>query len=682
VKLAGLSNLAQTLKPQAAAKGTSLKDAKASSFEEVLGKERSLRESSTSDSRVRKPEQERSEVRKPEARAEQNRPEPKQANQGRSETPAQTNQERSPNNERSRERSPEPRAASTDPIRSPDSSGNAQATDVNVVEGNGLDAGTMPGQGLPPSVTNPLNDRVGVPTLVMGQGAAKAGMLGKGPEEGGVDSLTRRVVWNDFLRKMKDEFGVSAEDVLQAFGSLSDEELAQPPAESVDKVILALGLNDQQSVIAKQYFQDLIAKTQSRSIGEELNGSSKQIRLSLMTEREMQRKALDRSLVQMNSNFFMNGGMPPGARPIMPAPNMETPAVPNSIKTSESQDANAHPSLAALTPDFAAPPIGEAVTSTANAVTPPMAAPVAALGKAPVSPQQRALDELTAQMQPVDSKDKSVDQLLQKFMQGQAPLGGAKGMSAAAAAPAMEAASAANAAASAAPAGPTISASALNGLLAALDADSSGSEESGQEFSDANYMNAPLAAAGSKLDAPIASAQDFQAALGQVKPGAPMDVPELVQQAQLMVRDGGGEMKVTLNQEGLGEVAMRVSVDQGKVNVQMITESDEAKKLIERGLSELKSSLTSNNLQVSDIKIDTATNLGKQLEQQYQDAQRQMTQSGWEQFRQDNQGWRRGFFDTASARVYKGQGEAPRDVQAPTGPASRRAGSQRLNLVA
>ncbi|MBX3023129.1 MAG: flagellar hook-length control protein FliK [Bdellovibrionales bacterium] len=615
VNIAGLNNLLAT-KPQTAAKGTSSKDSKGSSFEDVLGQAKS------------------SEL--PETRATRN--------------------EQAPPRETQRaEQQPEPNA-----------------------EQKGLDSAGLPNT-LPPSIGTPVNERVMSGPMLASPPLANKAMLGKAVAgEENVDSLTRRVVWNDFLRKMKDEFGVSAEDVLQAFGSLSDEDLAKPPTETVDKVVMALGLNDQQSVLAKQYFQDLIQKTQSRSIGEELTASSKQINLSLMSEREMQRKAMERSLGQMNSNFFMTG---PNARPQV-APNMETPLQANSVKLSSQEIPVADgktPSLAALTPNL--DPMAVPLPSAPSPAPVAQAAPL----KAAMAPQQPNLDQLTAQMQPVTPQDKSVDQLLQKFMQGQSPLPEAKGMRAAVS-QAVAASTAMTANAAAAPT-PALSASTMNGLLAALDkgisGDGDGEEESGSDFTDASFLNMPIHDANSKLNAPIGSGNDFQAQLGLVKPEATMAPADLVEQAQVMVRDGGGEMKVTLNQEGLGEVAMKVSVDQGKVNVQMITESDEAKKLIERQLNELKTSLTHNHLQVTDIKVDTATNMGKQMEQQYQDAQRQMAQASWEQFRQDNQGWRRSFFDTASARQYKGQSEAPRDVQAPTSAASRRAaGSRRLDLVA
>lgn len=161
-----------------------------------------------------------------------------------------------------------------------------------------------------------------------------------------------------------------------------------------------------------------------------------------------------------------------------------------------------------------------------------------------------------------------------------------------------------------------------------------------------------------------------------------MTIPDLVQQAHVMVKDGGGEMKVTLHPDGLGEVAMRVSVDGGRVNVQMITESDAAKKLIEHQIGDLKSSLTAQHLQVDGIKVDTATNLGKQLEQQYQDAQRQQAHQNLEQFRQDTGGWKRSFFETASVNPYAGQAQLPRDVHAPSASSVKRPSERRLDLVA
>jgi flagellar hook-length control protein FliK len=298
------------------------------------------------------------------------------------------------------------------------------------------------------------------------------------------------------------------------------------------------------------------------------------------------------------------------------------------------------------------------------------------------------INEAVAQMQPVapgtadtSAKAPDIDALVKKFMAGQAQPA-ARMAADSAAAPVAPAVPMANMNSSAPAAESAAAASLATAALAKLvSMPAAGNEDSAdyQEYtSEAAYLGA---LAGAEQGGKAAVPSEFQAQLSNAgAPAQPMAVPDLIQNAQVMVRDGGGEMKVTLTPDGLGEVAMRVSVNEGKVSVQMITESDEAKKLIERQLGELKTSLISQNLNVDGIKVDTATNLGKQMEQQYQDAQRQMAQQNLEQFRQDQQGWRRSFFETPALKVYKGQSEAPRDI--PVAPSSKRAHSRRLDLVA
>ena len=102
-------------------------------------------------------------------------------------------------------------------------------------------------------------------------------------------------------------------------------------------------------------------------------------------------------------------------------------------------------------------------------------------------------------------------------------------------------------------------------------------------------------------------------------------------------------------------------------------------------LGELKNGLANNHLTVDTIKIDTASSMGKQLEQQYHEAQRQAAHQNLEQFRQDNQGWRRSFFDTPAVRNYNSQNQAPTDVGSAgkSSTAGRRGvNSRRLDLVA
>jgi flagellar hook-length control protein FliK len=652
VNIAGLNNLALTAKPQAAAKGGKASkeketSEKSSSFGDVLG---------------------------------QTQPQSSQAQSNR-QAPAQNEKEKR-----------------SDDLSEPQ-----------------VDADSMPSSQIPSSPTmgdrwSPSpNQQVGVPTA---PGKTLNNAAANSPDEKQVDALTRRVVWNDFLRKMKEDLGVSAEDVLKAFSSLSTEDLAKPPMQNVDKIVMALGLNDQQAMMARQYFNELIQKTQSRSLGEELQTSGKQIGLTLMTQREAQLKAQQAGVERMNENFFLKG---PYARPAVEksaspvsdrlnglqgeVPNGNNPALAMTPDLSEGALAQTPPPR---TPGMTEPTLGQRPQMSEEEDSSPVGAAPAPSARAATKPavagQTSKFDAMTAKMQPVapsTPSDRSIDQLVQKFTSNQAQ-SSQSASAARAKAQALQAMAAAPAAAAASTAAPTVtapmaaapmSAHSLNDLLATLKDGDTGSDDKDGSGADASYLNTPLTNAESKLNQPIHTGQDFQAQLQQVKPDAPMTVPDLVQQAQVMVRGGGGEMKVTMHPDGLGEVAMKVNVENGKVNVQMITESDEAKKLIERQLSDLKSSLTQNHLQVSDIKVDTATNLGKQLEQQYHDAQRQSTQAQWEQFRQDSQGWRRSFFDIPTAKPFNGQGDAPRDVSAPTSnnsysAKSRSNASRRLDLVA
>ncbi|MGZ3721479.1 MAG: flagellar hook-length control protein FliK [Bdellovibrionales bacterium] len=491
------------------------------------------------------------------------------------------------------------------------------------------------------------------------------------------NTLTRRVVWNDFLRKMND-LGVSAEDVLHAFGSLSEKDLAQPPEMSMDKIVSALGLNGQQATLAKQYFGDLIAKTKSKSFGEELSASHKQLSLSLMSQRDLQRKNLLKSIDNLGNSFFMNKTSLPEAKADTQAQMvMGEDGKPIAIPLPDAQAQNfsqmENPNM--LTANGLALPGVPSGLPQANSV-------VDAEAPAVASVKGGELNRLSEQMQAPAAEDKkSIDQLIKNFTSRQLKSPEA----AMAAAPAVAAAASAPGSVAAPAAMPAGALAAMNSIFGGGGKDKSGAgEDSGDDQGGANGINSALMPQNHLANSEGVKGE-FQATMAKA-PGAPqqMAVPELVQQAQLMVRDGGGDMKVTLHPDGMGEVALRVSVTDGKVNVQMITESDEAKRMIERSIGDLKTGLGNNHLQVDSIKVDTATNLGKQLEQQYHEAARQQAQQSMEQFRQEGGGqWRRSFFDTGVVNPYRTQGDAPRDSSAPASARARSTdGSRRLDLVA
>ena len=547
---------------------------------------------------------------------------------------------------------------------------------------------TLPSASPAPAVSaSPVGDRLAYAQNVVANPLAK--MQPAPVKDDGVDALTRRAVWTDFLRKMKDDLGVGAEDMMDAFASLSPEDLAKPPEQTVDKVVVALGLQDQQALLARQYLNDLIHKTQSKSLGEELNASQKQISLTLMSQRELDRKALERSLDMMNRNFFKSQAPAHASQKAVQDKEVQASDIPTGDEEQVLQDSIA--AFMARNRDESTP--AAPTRDAAPNVTDNQTAPTQQL----VDPKEASkINKLVERMQaskkdePADTDSSQIDQLIQKFVAPQAAMKTQSSQASTLRNPQAQEAqvmpdAAANAKAAPAPV-LNIPTNALKGLFGGdLNQGDTAAGDDSDASADTSHMGSILNS-DTRAQGLSAKAGDFQSAVTQNQQGPqPMTVPDLVKQAQIMVRDGGGEMKVTMHPEGLGEVAMRVTVEKGKVGVQMITESDEAKKLIERQLGDLKASLNSNHLHLDNIKIDTATNLGKQLEQQYQDAQRQQAHMQWEQFRQDQPGggWKQSFFDINSIRqAYQSDSQAPRDAKAPAATRARSSGSRRLDLVA
>ncbi len=98
--------------------------------------------------------------------------------------------------------------------------------------------------------------------------------------------------------------------------------------------------------------------------------------------------------------------------------------------------------------------------------------------------------------------------------------------------------------------------------------------------------------------------------LNKLEENHEQNVKEVMNQAQYLVKKGGGEMNVKLSPDGLAEVQLKVIVLDGKVNIEMVTQDKAVKKLMEDSLSELKSGLAAHHLSIEHVKISSvnATN--------------------------------------------------------------------------
>ncbi|NUN06359.1 MAG: flagellar hook-length control protein FliK [Bdellovibrio sp.] len=149
-------------------------------------------------------------------------------------------------------------------------------------------------------------------------------------------------------------------------------------------------------------------------------------------------------------------------------------------------------------------------------------------------------------------------------------------------------------------------------------------------------------------------------------------VKQLMNQAQYLIKKGGGEMKVQMTPEGMGTIHLKVMLQDGKVNMQMSADTQEAKKTIESSLAELKTSLAAHKLSMENVKVDvvgaastdTAAQNQTDLTGQNQRDQNQQTRQFWNQFNDNfgSQGRKESFMEMPNLRGY---GAKTRDPMQP-----------------
>lgn len=174
---------------------------------------------------------------------------------------------------------------------------------------------------------------------------------------------------------------------------------------------------------------------------------------------------------------------------------------------------------------------------------------------------------------------------------------------------------------------------------------------------------------------------------------ADRNIQNVMQQAQYLVKNGGGEMKVKMTPEGLGEIQLRVELKEGRIQLHMMAENKETKRMLESGISELKDSLSMQKINLDSVKIDSVvkTNVDVQTQNQNHSSQNQNpsqdsrdTRQFWNQF-QDQFGGRpqrEALFEPPKPKGYA-QTKSSTIAPAESSASSRSKGkSTSLNLVA
>ncbi|AZZ37864.1 hypothetical protein CIK05_14000 [Bdellovibrio sp. qaytius] len=164
------------------------------------------------------------------------------------------------------------------------------------------------------------------------------------------------------------------------------------------------------------------------------------------------------------------------------------------------------------------------------------------------------------------------------------------------------------------------------------DKENSSGERGGQQqglakFDGSNDLAAQVSALHTgqrSFQSHIGTTEAAAGAAATAKPNGDTDamkdanVREVMNQAKYLVTAGGGEMTVKMTPEGMGEVNLKVMLDNGKINIEMNAQDKSVKKMLEDNLSDLKSSLATHQMRVEHVKINNVTAVDTNNQAQFQ----------------------------------------------------------------
>lgn len=487
-------------------------------------------------------------------------------------------------------------------------------------------------------------------------GSVKAKKVGEKVGKKSEDSSqTREQVMLQFMDSMESEFNIPPARIAEAMTNLSEGELEASPEASASQVITQLDLPSDQEQKAYALYMGMLAqlkqveqpslKTSDVMTSAGMTGSG----LAAVLSQKEKRDQLNNSLDQLSQKFFMKTPPAPAPNPMAPA-QAETLPVENSL-----------PELAPRTMDVQSYNVKDLNISNMNLPKNQMSMPEKSYEE--LSSEASTLkNDILAEMQKVDPQSPEAEKLAKAL----ATLGAATS--------ALD-----QAQADSAPNPQT----ALTGFAAAMKKEDldlgNSSDKGGQSTGEGNsFFSQNLASSGShSAKADVSStlaAPTFAGAMGAMDQGAgaqdnQANIQQIMKQAQYMIKKGGGESKIQLNPEGLGEIRMKVLVNDGKVNLEMTTENKETKKLLESSINELKSHLSQHKLSVDQVRVDVGTqtandqrqndsqNLQRQMDmrqEQSQNQQRDQARDFWSQFQDGAFERRASFFDSPGIRAYGG----------------------------
>ncbi len=456
----------------------------------------------------------------------------------------------------------------------------------------------------------------------------------------------------DFMGQMQAQVGVTPQSVVQAFAKMDEDTLHAPPEQAKNVFIKNLGVSGDKAKVAALLYDKMVAQTGEAELNQKLAGGL-QVKYEVLATRDMRLQKLNESIDQLNSSFFMRNaaieGTPDGQKIMAETPELQRPAAQQKNRTqgalsleklgltgmgqSAAPAAALPPAVATAGEDagaFADLPTPENMSAPSNMATNPLATPMMSMnagqagGQFDTAADSGGQGNLPGQISQQGFGKKNLEAVNQQMQAG-----GLKKYSA------------------------DTTVSAKSAGIVGNDPATAGQVSSGGQTQAPISQAGPLTPGAMLANGPRATDEEKSA-----------NIQEIIKQAQVIAKKGGGEMKMELKPEGMGTVNLKVSVQDGQVSIQMVADNDHAKRLLENGMSELKQNLASHKLHVDSMKVDLHDPSGKKTDMDMQqDAQREQARQFASDFmggfRDDRQGFYQDMMDNFGWKSYNQNPKRP-----------------------
>ena len=452
-----------------------------------------------------------------------------------------------------------------------------------------------------------------------------------------------------FMDSLEGEFGVPPQKMVDAMTQLQAVDLEKTPEATVNQVIEKLDLKPQQSVQVKQMYVGLLDQLNQIEARSELPVSTDQLLSQLSADRlqvaQIKKDVTTQQVGQLNQKFWMK------------APEVATPELAQALESLPTEDMNQALTMLQDQFQFQAPEIKTEVMKASPQMTLEdlMQVVQSKIESGEVDPQSLDIQEIKtwapmvagmkAMMPQSDQLQKLSEKRTDDALSFLSPEGGIeKPMS---------------------PEGLSI----LQKVMGLESADTNLEQQRKTAEDSTNSLSLDSQNLGLTQQPQLSRDQQVTAPLPAqpVVNLSPADKvqnnQQLLNQAQVLIQKGGGEMKIQMSPEGMGSVEMKLKVQGGKVELQLSAENKEVKKVLENSIQDLKNSLSAHKLIVDQVRVDVvaptvgSSEVRQDLQNQMNDFMNQQQRDGnrqfWQQFNENfgNRQARESYFDAQNIRT-------------------------------